>query len=47
MKTIKILTSQHFPNFDKEINEYLKNGWKTKGNLVFDENGKPFMVLYK
>ena len=47
MKKIKILYNQksHI-GFEKIINLHLKKGWKTKGNLIFNDN-ECFMIMYK
>ncbi len=38
MKEVKVLENNCTPCLEKDINEYLKKGWKIKGNIINGEN---------
>ncbi len=44
---IKILESNCTPEFEKTINEYLKKGWKIKGNLLNNNGCLTLMIIKK
>ena len=46
VEKIKILENDCRPEFEKEINGYLKKGWKIKGNLI-NNNGSLIVMIIK
>ncbi len=46
-KRIKILESNCTPEFENTINEYLKKGWKIKGNLLNNNGSLILMMIIK
>lgn len=43
---IKLLKEQHSETLEKVINEYLKKGWKFKGDIV-SHNYNLVAIIYK